>query len=50
MSETVKIIYGAPFAGAVSSPFLEVLEKYAVKDLDTGGSYVSWLPSFRGFH
>lgn len=43
MSETVKLIYGTPFAGAVSSPFLEILEKYNVKDLDTGGSYVSRL-------
>jgi len=39
MSKAVKIIYGVPFSGAISGPFLEVLEKYNIKELDSGSSY-----------
>lgn len=41
MSEKIKILYGVPYPNFVSKEFQDVLEKYGVKDLDTGASYVS---------
>jgi hypothetical protein len=41
MSEKIKFLYGVPYPKVVSQEFQNVLEKYGVKDLDTGASYVS---------
>jgi hypothetical protein len=38
---SIGIVYGVPFPTLLSKEFQDVLEKYGVKDLDTGASYVS---------
>lgn len=38
----IKLVHGVPLPMSVSKEFIDILEANNIKDLDTGGSYVSF--------